>query len=327
MEDDIAAACAVNGGFILAGELVRLGVNRTFLERLLSPGALVRVRPGAYAPGDVFRTLSHVDQHRIRIRAVVAKLGDRVAVSHRSASVLHGHDQWGWDQSIVDVTRLDGGACRTEAGVRHHVGRLAASDLTEVDGLVTVVESRAVVESCVALPVEAALCSVDSALRLGRVERNELLDLADAFGPWPKSRSGRLALRLARPGAANPGESRSRYLFWRFAIPEPVLQYPVVDEDGVLVGISDFAWLDARHLGEFDGRRKYERDLRAGEEPADAVFREKRREDALRACVFGMSRLTWADLAPSRRARKASEFAGGIADSQRLYGRGRVHIA
>ena len=50
-------------------------------------------------------------------------------------------------------------------------------------------------------------------------------------------------------------------------------------------------------MSEFDGKVKYGRLLRPGESPADAVFREKVREDRLReALQWGMVRLVWADL-------------------------------
>ncbi len=56
-------------------------------------------------------------------------------------------------------------------------------------------------------------------------------------------------------------------------------------------------WPEHGLLGEFDGRVKYGRLLRPGEEPGDAVFREKRREDELRRLTgFAMVRLVWADL-------------------------------
>lgn len=88
-----------------------------------------------------------------------------------------------------------------------------------------------------------------------------------------------------------------RFLFWEYGIPMPALQVRVHDDRGGLVGISDFAWEDAKLLGEFDGKVKYERHLRAGETSADAVFREKRREDLMReysGCK--MIRFVWADL-------------------------------
>jgi hypothetical protein len=56
-------------------------------------------------------------------------------------------------------------------------------------------------------------------------------------------------------------------------------------------------WRDERLLGEFDGRIKYGRLLRPGQDPGDAVFEEKLREDALRDEGWGMVRWVWAELA------------------------------
>ena len=63
-----------------------------------------------------------------------------------------------------------------------------------------------------------------------------------------------------------------------------------------MVGRCDFGWEDLRTLGEFDGRVEYGRLLRPGQDPGDAVFEEKRREDAMRAEGWGMVRWTWSDL-------------------------------
>ena len=50
-------------------------------------------------------------------------------------------------------------------------------------------------------------------------------------------------------------------------------------------------------LFEFDGRVKYGRLLKPGEDPGDAVFKEKLREDALRrATGWAVERATWRDL-------------------------------
>jgi hypothetical protein len=43
----------------------------------------------------------------------------------------------------------------------------------------------------------------------------------------------------------------------------PLQQYHVVDH-GELIGIADFYWDDHRHLGEFDGKIKYQKLLRPG---------------------------------------------------------------
>ena len=70
---------------------------------------------------------------------------------------------------------------------------------------------------------------------------------------------------------------------------------------GALVARTDFAWEEHELVGEFDGKVKYGRLLRPGQEPGDAVFEEKRREDAVRAEGWGVARWVWADLGTGHR--------------------------
>ena len=66
---------------------------------------------------------------------------------------------------------------------------------------------------------------------------------------------------------------------------------------GELIGYTDFGWPQLRTVGEFDGQVKYGRLLRPGQEPGDAVFAEKLREDRLRDQGLSVVRWTWSDLA------------------------------
>jgi hypothetical protein len=59
------------------------------------------------------------------------------------------------------------------------------------------------------------------------------------------------------------------------------------------IGTVDFGWPEKRTIGEFDGKEKYGRLLRPGRSPADAVYAEKLREDALRAEGLSMVRWGW----------------------------------
>ena len=76
----------------------------------------------------------------------------------------------------------------------------------------------------------------------------------------------------------------------------PDVQVEVRTDDGRLLDRCDVGWREHGLLGEFDGRVKYGRLFRPGQEPGDAVFEEKRREDAIRAEGWGMVRWVWADL-------------------------------
>ena len=80
----------------------------------------------------------------------------------------------------------------------------------------------------------------------------------------------------------------------RARLPPPVLQWEVPARRRL--GRTDFGWPELRTVGEFDGRIKYGRLLRPGQEPGDVVFAEKRREDAIRDAGFRVVRWVWADL-------------------------------
>ncbi|MBA3529941.1 MAG: hypothetical protein H0T91_11670 [Propionibacteriaceae bacterium] len=69
---------------------------------------------------------------------------------------------------------------------------------------------------------------------------------------------------------------------------------------GEQVGRSDFCWEETRTLGEFDGKIKYGRLLKPGQNPSDVVFAEKLREDALRDLGWQVVRWIWEDLARPR---------------------------
>ena len=84
---------------------------------------------------------------------------------------------------------------------------------------------------------------------------------------------------------------------WTQHLPEPVLQFEVYDENGNLIGVTDFAWPDYGLLGEFDGKIKYGRLLKDGETTSDVVVREKEREDRIREITrWMMIRYVWRDL-------------------------------
>ena len=318
---------AQHGGYFRTTHAYDAGYGRYDLASAVREGQLLRLRRGVYVVWSEHQQRSEQDRHTVLCRAVLSQLGGNVALSHQSGSTAYGHDQWGWDTSVVHVTRLDGNAGRREAGVQHHVGRIRDCDLVERDGLLTLVEERVVVEAAVELGVERGLCIIDSSLRAGRVTKQSLVERAESIPEWPRSRRARLAVQLGDGAAATVGETRSRYLFWRAGLPSSELQWQVRDGSGQVVAITDFAWPDADHVGEFDGRRKYERDLRPGEEPADGVFREKRREDRIRDCGLGMSRWVWADLADATRAATARRVKEGIDQSRRRRARFAAVIA
>jgi hypothetical protein len=295
-ESALRAITAERGTF-RRGEALELGVDDAALRRSVRRGRIVRVRHGAYAFADEWAVLDPAGQHLVRVKAALRSIGRVVAASHHSACLLHGMEMWGVGLGRAHVTRLDGGAGRTEADVAHHEGFHLDGDIVQLNGHLVVRPARAALESALLSGVEPGLVVVNSGLHQRLFTPEELATQHVLMRSWPGAGHLQLVVRLADGRAESVGESRSVHLFWAQRLPKPELQYHVLDRHGELIGITDFAWPECGLLGEFDGKAKYLRYLRPGEDPGDAVFREKQREDRLRRVTgWSMVRLTWADL-------------------------------
>lgn len=296
---------AVTQGYFTRGDALAEGHDDRTIRRAIRAKLWHRIRQGVYTFTDLWLAADESERHLITARSVMGRHGDRVALSHVSAAIAHGLAHYGQDLSTVHVTRLDGGAGRQEAGIWHHEGLLLDDDLVELDGMLVVKPERAALEAAFLVPQGPGLVTLDSAARkLGGPDL--LLATFELMQSWPGARRVQVVVRLAHGGAESVGESLSRHLMFAHHLPMPQLQFEVYDERGSLIGTCDFAWEDHRLLGEFDGKVKYGRLLKPGEDPGEAVFREKVREDKLREAIdFAMIRFIWADLfrAPATAAR------------------------
>jgi hypothetical protein len=303
--DEALRAITGRHGVFFRREAIEVGLTDRQIADEVRRGRLVKVRHGTYAFADDWGRLAGVERLATQTRGVVRGLGPVVAASHHSAAALHGMDLWGVPLETVHVTRLDGGAGRTESGVTHHEGVCLGDEVVSVEGTPAVRPVRAALESASLSDVERGLVTVDSGLRQGLFTPSELTAQYELMQSWPGTQHLQLVSRLADGGSGSVGESRSRFLCWSHGLPMPTLQFEVYDGSR-LVGVTDFAWEEYGLLGEFDGRVKYGRYLRPGEDPGDAVFREKRREDEIRRLTgWRIIRLTWADLAnPARTAER-----------------------
>ncbi|HEY5820791.1 MAG TPA: type IV toxin-antitoxin system AbiEi family antitoxin domain-containing protein [Propionibacteriaceae bacterium] len=300
MDETMAALAAEHGGIFTRAQAVDAGCSDRALTAAVRRGLIRRLRHGCYAIAVAYDALDETGRHLLHARAVLACQLGVVALTGPSAAALHGLVTWGQDLSVVHLVRLDRGSSRHEVGTKHHVlTHDIAKDLNERDGLPTVSVARAVWEVATLSSLEAAVCTADSALRMHPEIAGDLATIAGTFDRRPGSRQARMAVKLANGRSESPGESLSRVLFHRHKIPAPRLQHEVYDRDGVLVAITDFYWDEYGHVGEFDGKVKYSQYLRPGEAPGDAVFREKLREDAVRAQDLGVTRWTWRDLQPT----------------------------
>lgn len=269
------------------------------LARLIRRRSWARVRRGAYLDGQL--PTGTVARHALLVAATLAGLRRPAVVSHQSAAVLLGLPLWGAPLDKVHITRRPPASSQTVGPLRSHVARLRDDEITSVGGLEVTDVARTALDLARSLPFETAVIAVDAALHEGvltrRLLEQRLFDIAGTRG----SRHAARVIRFADHRSGSVGESRSRVLLHELGLAPSTLQFDVRAPDGSFVACTDFAWEEQRVVGEFDGRVKYGRLLRPGQDPGDAVFEEKRREDAIRDEHWTVVRWTWPDLADRER--------------------------
>ncbi|KQS00442.1 hypothetical protein ASG12_05955 [Williamsia sp. Leaf354] len=276
-------------GLIHRSAALAAGFGDTEITRAVTRRELVRVARGVFVvPAD--RTPEELH----RLSAIATGTSTDTVLSHQSAATVHGLEMLRPNLRRVHLTTgtLSGGR---RSSVRHeHVGVLGESDIVTVGGIrVTSLERTAVdVARTTTMGFAGALAVFDSALRLG-ADRGvmEAMMASSARGIG----QARRALRHADGESENPGESWSRAQMIEAGLLTPRLQHEFSDRTGNVIARTDFDWAGLL-VGEFDGMAKYQKHLRPGETPFDAMRREKEREDALRGLGIMVLRWTWRDL-------------------------------
>lgn len=254
-------------------------------------GTIERVRRGAYVPAAPSRgpALDRQSRALARIEAVAAQLRTEFWFSHESAALIWGCEVVGLSGG-THVTQAWCGSTRGDPRLVRHTLELPPSERAERKGLPVTTLERTAVDCATSMRGRNALVVIDSALRAGadRVIIESLL----------RARKGRRGVRRARTvieranGASEPpGETMARWEIVEAGLPQPEAQLAVVTASGRFR--LDLAWRDARVAVEFDGFVKYSGAFGA---PADVVFAEKRRQEALEQVGWLIIRITWEDL-------------------------------
>lgn len=243
------------GGAARASELLRHGISRRRLQRATREGAVLHLRPGLYClPG----------QETADVTLAVQASG---VLSCASAAVHHGLEVFGRHRLHVTTVSTP----PTSRGTVFHRRQV------ECDARVTTLR-QTLVDCCRCLPVGQAVSVLDSAVRQGRTDLDELRRLVPPRGRW--ARRLRDAVRLVDPQAQSVLESAARVLFATAGLG------PIESQ----VEIPRVGWVDLVVAGwlviEVDGYAVH-RDR----------FREDRRRDAeLVRQGFAVLRFTYDDL-------------------------------
>lgn len=284
-------------GFFTRAQARDLGYSDPLVTQMVRGRIWRRLRRGYYTFVALWDELTPEGRHLALAHAVLHSLGNDVALCGVSGLLKHGVQTWGMPLDRVHVSRLDGGAGRTEGDVVHHEGVVPDDDLVEIAGRAVLTAPRCAVEAGSRASNEAALVAFDSLLHLRLCTYAELMAQFERMAHWPFTLKLHVTVRMADGRSESVGETRGRWLFRVTGLPAPVPQFVIRDGEGRLVARCDWGWPEHGLFGEFDGRVKYGRLLLPGQDPGDVVFAEKCREDLIREITRGsVVRLVWSDL-------------------------------
>ena len=280
--------------FLRRADAVAEGVSDGELARLVRRGELARVQRGTYSRDPV--AADAVGRHTASVMATAAGLRVPAVVSSVSAAVLHGLPVWNVPLGRVHLLRRPPANGSGTRRIHLHVAQYADDEVSLVAGVPTTDVTRTIIDMARSVPFESAVVTADAALASEATTGERLADCLARMGSTPGTRRAAHVLAFADGRSESVGESRSRVLIKRLGLPAPELQVEVRRSDRTLIGRCDFGWERERTLAEFDGRVKYGRLLRPGQQPGDVVFAEKLREDGLRDQGFQIVRWIWSDL-------------------------------
>jgi hypothetical protein len=312
----VTAFAAGQGRVFRPGQLEAIGVDPSIVRTMVGRQWWIRMRHGVYADAEAWAASEGdpTDRHLLQCAAAIVSLPLETYAFGRTAAAVHGLPAPRNQLTALHLVRgiatdqraLLGRVTSTEGlpDVRIKTHDLSGDSVLTVGGIPTVSRDLAGISAAATYSPDWALSVLDGAAwkRPEAIER-----LAAIADDWPRLRGigvVRSMLPLVRSGAQTPLESISRLRLVKAGLPEPMLQYPLYDREG-LVGYADMGWPELGVIGECDGLMKYQ--------SGEVLIQEKRREDRIRALGFIVVRWTWDDI-----IRHSQEVAAQIWRASRL---------
>lgn len=239
MPPELTALFAAQGDVATSAQIL-LHLSRRGMQRRLRSAELVKIFPGIYSRG--------APDGLTRLRGLDLRCGEHVAVCLGTAAALFGFDTEGvTDLHILNPERH---LIRDQVGLVVH--RRDGAPLTRHRGRLVTTPPWSAIEVARSLRRPRAFATLDAALRSQTCDRRQLLTAAEGQAGRRGIVTVRDLIAKARPEAESPMESEARLVMLDRGLPEPRLQYEIVDRDGRLWRV-DFAWPERRLAVEYDG--------------------------------------------------------------------------
>lgn len=260
VDEQLNRLLVTQDGVATTGQLLNFMSNRELVFKLRT-GQLQRIWYGVYGRPD--------PDLATRLRALDVWTGSRVAVCFGTAAAMHGFDTE--DARQVHILNPPGHQVRSARGLVVH--RREDIPLSMVQGRRATTPAWTAVDVARTVKRPRALATLDAALRSRTCTAGGLAHAA----ALQAGRRGIVAVRdlvpLASPLAESPMESEARLVMHDGGLPEPTLQYEIVDRNSRIWRV-DFAWPDRRVAAEYDSVEWH------GD--AEALRRDRKRYQALR---------------------------------------------
>lgn len=283
---DLAAA---QHGMLTTAQANNFGLDGFALSRLAKAGLLVHPGRGLYAVASLVDR-EDVAWHR-HLTHGARLLHDDVVVTGVTSLIAHDVTVWKADltrpQLLRPVHRSSTLSCFRLRPL--HPRRRENQPFVDTPLGPSVSLADALVDHAIESSIESAVVSFDNALQSGKVTDAALEGAVAACASWPGSSRARSALGLCDGRRESVAESRVGVALAAAGF-DLIPQVEIRDDRGWLVGRVDFILRGTKVIIEVDGKVKY-----ASGDP-EVLWREKKREDALRALGYIVVRITWADL-------------------------------
>jgi len=281
--DDLTRIAAAQHGMFTTQQAHSLGMGRKALREWVRAGVLLHPSRGLYAVSSLVDTDPVAWQRHMAEGARL--LYPDAALTGVTAVMAHELPVWGCRLSRPEILR----PIQRQAGAKPYRVRPLRAERVDGPWGHCVPLPEALVQMCLDHGIVQGVVSADAALHRRLVTLNELEVAVNAVAAWSGSHRPRAMLTHVDAKCESVAESRARVEFGTHGI-HVVSQVEVRRADGSLIGRADFGVERTNVLVEIDGKVKY-----ADGDP-QVLWKEKRREDDMRAEGKIFVRVTWADL-------------------------------